>query len=218
MWRLSRTPFAPISSGLKHWIKMATARRDKIRSAFSTSLPKPRQTVCLETTDSTLFRRSAAFLNWASTARDPQTQAARLANQFIQDLLQTEHLFCIWSSRRLSPTTLDIDHCFPWSAWPCGDLWNLMPAHREVNSKKSNRLPSAETLKSAHDRILNWWESGYNPNKNAAAGDRFFSEAKSALPLAYSIDVPSVDDVFVGLEFQRLRLKHDQEIPEWSAR
>jgi hypothetical protein len=63
---------------------MATARRNKRRSASSISLPKPRQTVCLETTDSTLFRRPAAFLNWASTARDPQTQAALLANQFIQ--------------------------------------------------------------------------------------------------------------------------------------
>ena len=63
---------------------MGTVRRNKRRSASSISLPKPRQTVCLETTDSTLFRRPAAFLNWASTARDPQAQAALLANQFIE--------------------------------------------------------------------------------------------------------------------------------------
>src|SRR6516162_6195383 len=63
---------------------MATTRRNKRRSTSSISPPKPRQTVCLETTDSTLYRRPAAFLNWASTARDPQAQAALLANQFIQ--------------------------------------------------------------------------------------------------------------------------------------
>jgi tripartite-type tricarboxylate transporter receptor subunit TctC len=28
---------------------------------------------------------------------------------------------------------LDIDHCLPWSAWPCGDLWNLLPASPRVN-------------------------------------------------------------------------------------
>jgi SAM-dependent methyltransferase len=154
----------------------------------------------------------AHALVWSDPKRDVE-----LAKRIAMDLLETDNLFCIWSSRRLSPATLDIDHCFPWSAWPCGDLWNLMPAHREVNSKKSDRLPSGETLKSAHERILNWWESGYSPNKNPATGDRFFSEAKSALPLVHSIDVPSFDDVFVGLEFQRLRLKHDQQIPEWSA-
>lgn len=44
----------------------------------------PRQSVCLETTDSTVFRLRATFLNLASTARDPQAQAARLGTQFLQ--------------------------------------------------------------------------------------------------------------------------------------
>ena len=82
---------------------------------------------------------------------------------------------------------------FDWRASQCGDLWNLLPAYREVNSKKSDRLPSADTLKSAHERIFIWCESGHNPNSNAATGDRFFSEAKSGLPLLYSVDVPSLE-------------------------
>jgi hypothetical protein len=32
---------------------------------------------------------------------------------------------------------MDIDHCFPWSDWTRGDLWNLLPAHRSVNGKSS---------------------------------------------------------------------------------
>jgi hypothetical protein len=49
--------------------------------------------------------------------------------------------------------TLDIDHLFPWAAWPCSDLWNLPPVHRIVNQKfKRDRLPSAATLSRAEDR------------------------------------------------------------------
>jgi hypothetical protein len=65
---------------------MAAARPGKIRSGFVSSNPAPRSTVCLETTDSTHFRQSATFLDWAGTARDRQAQPqlARLANQFIR--------------------------------------------------------------------------------------------------------------------------------------
>lgn len=154
----------------------------------------------------------AQALVWANPKRDVD-HAKRIA----VDLLQRGDLFCVWSGRRLSTATLDIDHCFPWSAWPCGDLWNLMPADRTVNSKKSDRLPSTEKLRKAHDRILKWWEFGYCSGKNKATADRFFSEAKASLPFVYSKELPSFDDVFAGLEFQRLRLKHDQQIPEWNA-
>jgi SAM-dependent methyltransferase len=150
-------------------------------------------------------------LVWSDPTRDV-VSAKRAAT----NLLQIENLFCVWSGRKLSAATLDIDHCFPWSAWPCGDLWNLMPAHREINSKKSDLLPSAGKIRAAQERILAWWESGYNPAKNNATAERFFSEAKACLPFISTIDVPSFDDVFSGLEYQRLRLKHDQQIPEWG--
>uniref|UniRef100_UPI0025CEE011 class I SAM-dependent methyltransferase n=1 Tax=Sphingomonas sp. TaxID=28214 RepID=UPI0025CEE011 len=51
---------------------------------------------------------------------------------------------CVWTGRSLKANTFDIDHCLPWSVWPCGDLWNLMPAHTRVNQhEKRDRLPSA---------------------------------------------------------------------------
>ena len=31
---------------------------------------------------------------------------------------------CLWSGAPLRLEKLDIDHALPWSAWPCGDLWN----------------------------------------------------------------------------------------------
>ena len=44
--------------------------------------------------------------------------------------LKDEGLRCVWTGQPLNRTTLDIDHMFPWTAWPCSDLWNLLPAHR----------------------------------------------------------------------------------------
>ncbi len=43
-------------------------------------------------------------------------------------------LHCVWTGQRLNAATLDIDHCLPWAAWSCSDLWNLVPAHRRVTS------------------------------------------------------------------------------------
>ena len=71
----------------------------------------------------------AAAMTWAEPARDvalPRERALAL-------LGHGEALHCVWSGRKLTAGALDIDHCLPWSAWPCGDLWNLLPAHPEVN-------------------------------------------------------------------------------------
>lgn len=87
---------------------MAIGRRNGIRSTFSTSFLKPRQTACLETTDSTLFRRPAAFLNWPSTARDPQTQAARLANQFLEQNRGILYQFGVVSEIAYDGSTVDL--------------------------------------------------------------------------------------------------------------
>jgi hypothetical protein len=68
-------------------------------------------------------------LAWLDPARD--TQLARLAAKRALD--QGWQLRCVWTGARLGPGMLDIDHCLPWSAWPCGDLWNLLPASPRVN-------------------------------------------------------------------------------------
>ena len=71
-------------------------------------------------------------------------------------------LRCVWSDQPLNPNTLDIDHMFPWTVWPCGNLWNLLPAHRRVNQRlKRDRLPSASTMSRGEARIMGWWEQAY---------------------------------------------------------
>jgi len=34
-----------------------------------------------------------------------------------------QRVCCVWSKRPLKSSVLDIDHCMPWAAWPCNDLW-----------------------------------------------------------------------------------------------
>ena len=153
-----------------------------------------------------------AALGWSDPERD-----VALARECALKLLKIGKLECVWSGKALRETTLDVDHCFPWSAWPCDHLWNLMPAHREVNQReKRHRLPSASRLHDSQDRITSWWEKGYQLERNEALTTRFFAEAQAALPSLENPIVLNSCDVFEGLELQRIRLHHDQQVPEWK--
>ena len=121
-------------------------------------------------------------------------------------------LTCVWTGRPLKPQNFDIDHCMPWSVWPCSDLWNLLPAHTRVNQhEKRDRLPSAAAMASARGRILGWWEEAYLSND--ALRPRFMREAEAALPLTSDTSSASVFD---ALDWRRLRLSQDQQVPQWS--
>ena len=116
--------------------------------------------------------------------------------------------------------TLDIDHLFPWSAWPCGDLWNLLPAHREVNQRlKRDRLPSAAALENAGERIVDWWRAAYLSPVDPLLPVRFGHEAQASLPglRTGDADAPGPERVFAAVGLQRMRLRHDQQVPEWTA-
>jgi SAM-dependent methyltransferase len=82
---------------------------------------------------------------------DPERDVC-IAREFALELLRRNRLFCVWTGQKLKEESLDIDHCFPWSAWPCDDLWNLLPSLRSVNQRqKTDRLPSAERLDKAKE-------------------------------------------------------------------
>ena len=150
-----------------------------------------------------------AALAWVEPVRD-----VRLAREAALARLSSRgRLRCVWSDRPLTASTLDVDHCLPWSAWPCGDLWNLLPAHRTVNQRdKRDRLPSAAALASSRDAIVAWWDDAWRAD--AALDARFGREVGAALP------VPSgcaSEIAFEGLAWRRLRLQQDQRLPEWAG-
>ena len=128
-------------------------------------------------------------------------------------------MFCVWSGKRLDERNLDIDHCFPWVAWPCGDLWNLLSSTRRVNQTlKRDQLVDAATLAGAHDRIIDWWQRGYRTASPPRIAERFAREATATLFVSQADEGNGLlDDVFSGVEYQRMRLRHDQKLEEWSG-
>jgi hypothetical protein len=154
----------------------------------------------------------ALAMAWSDPNRD-----VTAARQRAIELMSSQDLFCVWTGKRLTERALDIGHCFPWSAWACDDLWNLMPAERKVNQhQKRDRLPSAEILQSAQERIQEWWDEAYLQAINPLVPIRFTSEARASLPgLLREADSLTLDDLFTAMTMQRMRLKHDQQVPEW---
>lgn len=155
--------------------------------------------------------QASAVMIWADPARDvAEPRATSLAM-----MRAGRPVPCVWTGADLTPASLDIDHAFPWSAWPCGDLWNLLPAHRRVNQhQKRDLLPSETVLRRARERILRWWEAAYLDRQDAMPA-RFTEEARASLPGLGRDTAP--EEVFGAMALQRLRLRLDQGVPEWPG-
>jgi SAM-dependent methyltransferase len=159
------------------------------------------------TTDAVL-----AALQWLEPQRD---------TAFVRDVVQRRMadgapVACVWSGQALrAGGGLDIDHCLPWSAWPCGDLWNLLPTSAEVNRRgKRDLIVGAAALAEARPRILSWWQQAY------AAGplqDRFAEEARTTLPITRQAGALDLEEVFAALDFRRLRLRQETALTEWAG-
>lgn len=61
-------------------------------------------------------------------------------------VLQDQRLHCIYSNQSINPDRFSLDHYLPWSFVAHDQLWNLVPTLPEVNSAKSNKLPSSKYL------------------------------------------------------------------------
>lgn len=86
-------------------------------------------------------------------------------------------LECVWTGVSLKDN-FEVDHVIPFDLWHNNDAWNLLPASKTANSKKSNKLPSAELLKQSKDRVIGYWELLV-----AYEGVKFFKEAESLVVL-----------------------------------
>lgn len=81
--------------------------------------------------------------------------AERDTNRARELLDQCEDLRCVWSGRRLA--AFDVDHVVPFAVWQNNDLWNLLPAHKAINIKKSDKIPTTDTIRCAADKIIRYW-------------------------------------------------------------
>ena len=149
-------------------------------------------------------------LNWL----EPNHDTSDVRNRVAQLRSGGASVHCVWTGTRLK-SHVDIDHCFPFAAWPCNDLWNLMPSRPQTNRQKGDRLPAAQALEQARTRIQEWWDLAYL--RNPPFAERFSEESRSALPMAVSDKgATTTDSLFEGLMIQQLVLKRDQQLAEWS--
>lgn len=151
----------------------------------------------------------ARALRWHEPNRD-----VGIARRKALALMEEGSVFCVWTGKRLDAPRLDIDHCFPWAAWPCEDLWNLLPAHPSVNRHgKRDRLPTAAAIEASADRISDWWRRAWLAQ---GVRTRFWAEARASL----AIHEPAGEDLavlFDGMHARRRALKVDQHVQEWMS-
>lgn len=146
-------------------------------------------------------------------ARRSTLQARKIAEHVQSQLAEQHETFtCVWTGKNLHESNFEIDHCFPWSRWFNNDLWNLLPASKEANSQKREKLPSATLMHVAQERIKTWWELAYG---EGVLQRQFFNEAESSLPLIGE-GGKSLDEVYDSMLYQRARLHSDQQLVEWE--
>lgn len=150
------------------------------------------------------------LLTWLEPERDTSLVRGITQKMFSDG----KPLYCTWSGKRLSIQNCDIDHCFPFCAWPCGDLWNLLPALRSVNQhQKGDKLITSSTLYQAKQRLLEWWEQAYLSSGPQQLAERFRTEVSVSLPVVGDL---SGDSTFEALMFKRAALKQDLQLQDWD--
>jgi SAM-dependent methyltransferase len=149
-----------------------------------------------------------SLLTWVDPARD--TSFARAAVDRIR--AAGKPVYCVWSGARLREE-YDVDHCFPFAAWPCGDAWNLMPAARQLNIQKSNRLVTQGALERASATISEWWSDAFL-SQGEGLRRQFFLEAQQTLPILVTSPEPA--DIIDAMKVHRIRLSKDQGLRPWE--
>lgn len=148
-------------------------------------------------------------LEWS----DPQRDTSRVRRLAEEVRSRGRKVRCVWTGKDLKDG-LEVDHCFPMAAWPCQDLWNLLPASPSVNRQKRDLLVSPERLDRARDLILEWWEEAYLHASDGSIPARFPVEARTTLALDPFRD-PTLDDVLAGVDLKRMALGRSRELEIW---
>ena len=103
-------------------------------------------------------------------------------------------LSCVWTGKPLTAARFEVDHVLPYSLWRNNDLWNLLPAHPQVNREKRDLIPTTELLRRRESAIVECWEI-----TRARMPVRFANEARAQVG-----GVGSGAEVELGRLFERL--------------
>lgn len=130
--------------------------------------------------------------------------------QRVEALAKDGHSLCsVWSGSRLRQ--YEIDHCLPFAYWPNNDRWNLLPASKEENRSKSDRVPSRQRLGASRERIVQWWQLAWSEERELQC---FFIEAHLSLP-NISRHCRDHEEVFAAMQDQILGVRQRLQVGEW---
>ncbi len=149
-----------------------------------------------------------AGLAWVNEKHD-----TKLVRSRVDDLRQQgEKIVSVWSGKGLK-AEYHVDHCLPFAHWPCNDKWNLLPATKQENSNKSDRLPSSALFHQSSQRILQWWQMAWGQDSELA--ERFFCEAALSLP-NISAQCRDFEEVLDAMGLQIHGVKSRLQLNDWS--
>lgn len=75
----------------------------------------------------------------------PTQRDLKQANVFWKEYIkETPDLRCIYSQQAITLQNVSLDHFLPWSFVAHDQLWNIIPTPKNINSAKSDTLPSIE--------------------------------------------------------------------------
>ena len=82
------------------------------------------------------------------------------AGSFYRDLQRKQKIIhCVWSGRPIrDKEALEIDHLLPFSVLRNNDLWNLLPATKQVNRDKLDKIPLPEFIEERKSAIKLYWD------------------------------------------------------------
>lgn len=72
----------------------------------------------------------------------PKKRNLKTPKEFWLKVIKLKPFYDIYTNTPIDLNNLSIDHFIPWSFVLHDQLWNLIPTHKEINSKKSDHLPS----------------------------------------------------------------------------
>lgn len=124
---------------------------------------------------------------------------------------QVPGLECTWTGRKLG-RSFEIDHVIPFAVSHNNDLWNLAPAEKSINSKKSDKLVTAKTLVSSKGRIIDNWEVLHD-----SAPERFELEVRRSLLHRGADSTGWLESAFSGLREKVETIAILRGVPRWDA-